>query len=54
MSHNVHPHNPGDLGWRVPHGVRSSRMGGQVVISGRLKDIIVLASGVNIDPQVVH
>ena len=25
----------GDLGWRVPHGVKGSKMGGNIVITGK-------------------
>ena len=41
----------GDLGWRAPHGVRGSKMAGNVVITGRAKDTLVLSSGENIEPQ---
>ncbi|PRW61462.1 long-chain-fatty-acid-- ligase [Chlorella sorokiniana] len=41
----------GDLGWLVPHGVGNSKMGGNVVISGRLGDMIILSGGENIQPQ---
>lgn len=40
----------GDLGWRAPQGVSGSRMGGCLVLTGRSKDTIVLASGENIEP----
>ncbi len=37
-----------------PQGVRGSRMGGCVVLTGRAKDTIVLASGENIEPQPIE
>ncbi|GAB4818412.1 hypothetical protein N2152v2_005458 [Parachlorella kessleri] len=41
----------GDLGCRVPHSVQGSNMGGNIVITGRAKDTIVLTNGENIEPQ---
>lgn len=41
----------GDLGWRTPYGVPGSRTGGQVVITGRQKDTLVLLNGENVEPQ---
>jgi len=46
--------NTGDLGWRAPCGVASSRMAGCVVLTGRSKDTIVLSSGENVEPQPIE
>ena len=42
------PPCPGDLGWRVPQGVPGSVMGGNLVLTGRAKDTIVLSCGKNV------
>ena len=44
----------GDCGWRVPSGVKGSRMSGNIVLTGRLKDTIVLSSGENVEPQPIE
>lgn len=41
-----HPH--------TPQGVRGSNMAGCIVLTGRAKDTIVLASGENIEPQPIE
>ena len=41
----------GDLGKRLPVG---TRMAGQLVITGRYKDTIVLAGGENVSPQPIE
>jgi len=46
--------NTGDLGWRAPSGVEGSRMSDHLVLTGRLKDTIILSSGENIEPQVIE
>lgn len=44
----------GDLGWRAPGGVARSEMAGQLVLSGRAKDTLVLTSGKNVEPQPIE
>lgn len=44
----------GDLGWIAPSSVAGSHMGGQVVLTGRAKDTIVLLSGKNVEPQPIE
>lgn len=44
----------GDLGWKVPHGVPGSNMGGMIQLSGRSKDTIVMLNGKNISPQPIE
>eukprot|EP00803_Ostreobium_quekettii_P002616 evm.model.scf_940.1 EVM.evm.TU.scf_940.1 scf_940:7095-14522(-) len=44
----------GDIGWRAPTGVNGSLMAGHFVITGRLKDTIVLSNGENVEPQPIE
>jgi len=46
--------NTGDRGWRAPSGVKGSKMAGHLVLTGRLKDTIVLSSGENVEPQLIE
>eukprot|EP00210_Caulerpa_lentillifera_P001810 g1740.t1 len=46
--------NTGDRGWKCPAGVPGSRMAGNLVLAGRVKDTIVLSSGENIEPQPIE
>ena len=41
----------GDLGWRVP---ASGAMGGNLVLTGRAKDTIVLSSGKKVEPEPIE
>ena len=40
--------------WQILQGVRGSNMAGCIVLTGRAKDTIVLASGENIEPQPIE
>lgn len=44
----------GDLGWVAPKGVAGSRCAGHLVLSGRVKDTLVLSSGKNVEPQPIE
>jgi long-chain acyl-CoA synthetase len=44
----------GDLGWKAPDGIPGSQMGGMVVLTGRVKDTIVLSNGENVEPQPIE
>jgi len=44
----------GDLGWRAPQGVAGSKMAGCIVLTGRAKDTIVMASGKNVEPEPIE
>ncbi|GMH32583.1 hypothetical protein BSKO_00417 [Bryopsis sp. KO-2023] len=46
--------NTGDLGKRCPAGVPGSHMAGNIVLTGRLKDVIVLSNGENVEPQPIE
>ncbi|MEW5313818.1 MAG: hypothetical protein WDW38_005355 [Sanguina aurantia] len=44
-------YDTGDLGWRAPHNIPGSRMGGHIVLTGRAKDTVVMSNGKNVEPQ---
>ncbi|GAX82801.1 hypothetical protein CEUSTIGMA_g10227.t1 [Chlamydomonas eustigma] len=44
----------GDLGWRVPTSSHNEAMRGNLVISGRVKDTIVLSSGKKVEPEPIE